>query len=135
MMFYDNISRRFTDQDMSEINARLDRIEEAIVMLAGGGDDNQDLREVTTPQYNPMNDRNARSQRLFGSDDMIVKGNLSVVDPNAYDFGKNPVDKSTVTTDSAQTIRDRFHSRNGINDRVAAINSRNKSYYSKGAFA
>jgi hypothetical protein len=101
--FRDNAMRHYRDQegDLSEILQRLDRLEQAVMILAGtngnGGaqGDEQDpgvgaesYQGSKRIGYTIKTDRDGQSRRLFGSDDMVTRGNLSVVDPKAHDFGK-----------------------------------------------
>jgi hypothetical protein len=147
---HDSPVRRYRDQEeesesvQSEILQRLDRIEQAIVLLAGGTNGNEgEQGDEQDPGvgaesysgkqrigYNIKTDRDAQSKRLFGSDDLVVKGNLSK-HCGELDLGQRYPDdlKARGTNDSAQAIRDRFMSRNPTNAKVVAINTINRRKY------
>jgi hypothetical protein len=81
--------------------------------------------------YTIKTDRDAQSQRLFGSEDLVVRGNLSA-HGGELDLGKRyPEDLKSArgTNDSAQAIRDRFMSRNPSNPTVVSINSMHHRKY------
>jgi hypothetical protein len=147
---HDSVRPRYLDDQeaaesvVNQIMERLDRIEQAIAMLAQGnnGDDtgNTDQQpQPTSPSPSTstsnLEDRNRKSKQLFGSlDAMIERGNLSRVDPDAYDPGTvYPDDKTAMgprrTNDTFQSFRDRFLSRNPINPNVVSINAANRRRY------
>jgi hypothetical protein len=147
-LFRDNVRQRYLDQDdLAEVLERLQRLEQAVVLLAGGTNGNGGAEgDEETPGvgaesysgkqrtgYTIKTDRDGQSQRLFNSaDDMLMRGNLSSVDPSAHDFGKRyPEDIAGKrgTNDSAQAIRDRFLSRNPANPTVVSINSMHRRKY------
>jgi hypothetical protein len=67
-------------------------------------------------------------------DELIERGNLSRVDPSAYQAGQVfPDNKGRGTAytgdDSYQVMRDKFPSRNASHPQVVDINARNRAHY------
>ena len=120
----------------AEILQRLDRIEQAIMVLIGGDNGNGEAEADQAPQPTTTTPASElRSGQRMG-DTMIEKGNLSRVDPEAHDPGMRwPEDKGgkglNYTGDSYQTMRDKFLSRNASHPGVVDINSRNKAFYNR----
>jgi hypothetical protein len=137
---------RYTDQEegdaLTEILQRLDRLEQALVVLAQRDDGDNGDGELAPDQQmggsnvrpDPSQPRPTTPQPKQMGDTLVERGNLSKVDPDVYDPGTvYPDDKSSMgtrrTNDTFQTFRDRFLSRNPINPNVVSINAANRRRY------
>jgi hypothetical protein len=136
--FRDNLARRAAnDQEaaesmVAEIMERLDRLEQGLTLLAqrdNGDEGNADQSAQPQPRPTTRQTTSPKFQQM--GDELLPKGNLSRVDAGEYDMGQAYPDdfNSSTTYDTAQTLRDRFMSRNEINGRVVSINARNRQHY------